>query len=128
MSSIYTLIPRPIYDFAHLDALTRYTFGLIYDRWTLSYRKENRARFTDDKGIFCYYERKALAAEMGISLPTLRRCINALEDAHLIIYRRYGLGAPWRYYITERARDHMECASESWWYGSDDGGHDPVKG
>lgn len=115
MSSIYTLVPRPINDFAHLDLAARYAFGLIWDRWQLSCKKENRERFTDKRGLFCYYERRAMAAEIGVTLPTVRKAINALEKAGLIMYAHDGLGAPWKYYITERGRDNIECGSDPMW-------------
>lgn len=129
MSSIYTLIPRPICDFAHLDAVTRYTFGLIWDRWSLSYKPENREKYSDHYGIFCFYEREAIAAEIGITLPTLRKSINALIDAGLLRVRRSGYGAAYRYYITERAWDHMNGAhDDAWWLPMEPGeGLDPVR-
>lgn len=120
MSSIYTLVPRPINDFARLDLVARYAFGLIWDRWQLSGKKENRGRFTDQRGLFCYYERRAMAAEIGVTLPTVRKAINALEDAGLIMYAHDGLGAPWKYYITERGRDNMECGGIDVWYPADE--------
>jgi len=107
MSLVYTLIPRPIGDFAHLDALTRYSFGLIWDRWKLSAKKENRDRFSDYFGIYCVFERSALAGEMGVTLPTIRRCIESLIAANLVYARRTGVGATYRYYISERAYMHM---------------------
>lgn len=113
MSLVYTLVPRPIGDFAHLDALTRYCFGLIWDRWKLSSRPENRPRFTDRFGIYCVFERSAIAGEMGVTLPTVRRCIDALISANLVYARRTGSGATYRYYISERAYDHMLNASDS---------------
>lgn len=112
MGSIYTLIPRPIYDFASQDALSRYTFGLLWDRWRLSCKTENIARFSDKFGTYCVYEREALAAEMGVTLPTVRRCINSLVNANLICARRTGVGATFRYYITRRAWDHMMNCDE----------------
>lgn len=119
MSSIYTLVPRPINDFAHLDLASRYAFGLIWDRWQLSCKKENRERFTDKRGLFCYYERRAMAAEIGVTLPTVRKAINALEDAGLIMYAHDGLGAPWKYYITERGRDNMYASGDDTWFPCD---------
>lgn len=116
MSSIYTLVPRPINDFAHLDVVSRYAFGLIYDRWLLSCRKDNRERFADEYGVYCFYERRAMAAEIGVTLPTIRRAIKALEDAGLITYGRDGLGAPWKYYVTERGRDNIECGNDPEWF------------
>lgn len=121
MGSVYTLIPRPIGDFAHLDAMTRYAFGLIWDRWRLSCREDNIDRFRDRWGVYCVFEREALAGEMGCTLPTVRRCINALSDANLVYGRRTGVGGSYRYYVTERAKMHMQNAHEEWYLGHDPG-------
>ena len=95
MSSIYTLIPRPIGDFAGLRRTERYAYGLIYDRWLLS--KKNGMK--DQYGVFCVFSRDAMAAEMGISLPTLREAINRLIKRELITSRLTGPGGSWRYYV-----------------------------
>ena len=108
MSSIYTLIPRPVGSFAGLDMTTRYAFGLIYDRWQLSNRPENRDRFKDSYGVYCVFIREAMAAEMGISLPTLRTAITLLVQRELVYSRIPAPGSAWRYYIPDSIRDEME--------------------
>ena len=105
---MYTLVPRPIYEFAGLDITARYAFGMLYDRWLLSKMDDNRARFTDNQGIYCLYSRPALAADMGVTLPTLRRAIKALEERDLIYTRVATYGGNIRYYITRRALDSLE--------------------
>lgn len=109
MASIYTLVPRPNYDFAGLDITARYAFGMLYDRWCLSKMPENKARFTDNYGIYCLYSRRALAADMGVSLPTLRKAIRALEERDLVWTRVANYGDSVRYYITKRALDCLEA-------------------
>lgn len=108
MSSVYTLIPRPIGSFAGLDMTSRYAFGLIYDRWQLSNRPENRERFTDIKGVYCVYSRSAMAAEMGISLPTLRLAIDNLVRRGMVHTRIGELGGPIRYYVQQQPIDELE--------------------
>lgn len=108
MGLLYTAIPRPLDDFAGLDMAARYAFGLIYDRWLLSNREENRDRFTDHTGVYCYYSRAAMAGEMGITLPTLRKSINALTDRGLIKTRIWDAGGAVRYYIPQRTLDMIE--------------------
>lgn len=107
MSSLYTLIPRPIGEFAGLDMTTRYAFGLIYDRWQLSAKAENRARFTDAFGVYCVFSRESMAAEMGISLPTLRGAMKVLIARELIVSRLSAPGGAWRYYIPRSVQDAM---------------------
>lgn len=106
--STYTLIPRPIGSFAGLDMTTRYAFGLIYDRWQLSCRKANRDRFTDCYGVYCVFSREAMAAEMGVSLPTLRAAIHHLIQRELVISRMPAAGSAWRYYIPDSVRDEID--------------------
>lgn len=105
MSSVFTFIPRPIYEFAGLDMASRYAFGLIYDRLQLSAR--NRERFTDRYGLYCVFSRESMAAEMGITVPTLRKAINQLIDRGLITSRMPNTGDCWRYYLMQRAKDSI---------------------
>jgi hypothetical protein len=106
MSSVFTFIPRPIYEFAGLDMASRYAFGLIYDRLQLS--AKNRDRFTDHYGLYCVFSRESMAAEMGITVPTLRKAIKQLIDRELITSRMAEAGGCWRYYLLQRARDSIE--------------------
>lgn len=112
MSSLYTLIPRPVGEFAGLDMASRYAFGLIYDRWQLSCRKANREKFTDKIGIYCVYSREAMAAEMGITIPTLRKAVNQLIDRRLIRAERPIAGGVWRYYIRRKALEDLASRSD----------------
>ena len=108
MSSTYTMIPRPIGLFAGLDLTTRYAFGLIYDRWQLSNRKANRDRFKDSYGVYCVFSREAMAAEMGVSLPTLRAAVTLLIHRELVYSRIPAPGSAWRYYIPDNVRDEID--------------------
>lgn len=105
MSSVYTLIPRPIYEFKYLDMTARYAFGLIYDRLQLS--AKNRDRFTDLKGLYCIYSREEMAKEMGISVPTLRTAIRQLLLYQLIEARIDHKGGPWKYYLRLKAKESL---------------------
>lgn len=102
------MIPRPAGSFAGLDMTARYAFGLIYDRWQLSERKSNRERFTDRYGVYCVFSREAMAAEMGVSLPTLRMAMHQLIQRELVISRMPAAGSAWRYYIPENVRDELD--------------------
>jgi len=106
MSSVFTFIPRPIYEFAGLDMTARYAFGLIYDRLQLS--AMNKDRFTDMYGLYCVFSREAMAAEMGVTVPTLRKAIKQLIDRELITSRMAAAGGAWRYYLMQRAKDSIE--------------------
>lgn len=103
---MFTLIPRPAYEFSGLDMTARYAFGLIYDRLQLS--AKNRERFTDRYGLYCVFSRESMAAEMGVSVPTLRKAIKQLIARGLITSRLVDAGGYWRYYLLERARDSIE--------------------
>lgn len=104
----YTIVPRAEGCFARCDALTRYAFGLIYDRWRLSDRPESRDRWRDQRGVYCVYERAELAAALGCTLPTLRRCMQCLEAEGLLdSWRAERNGGAYRYYPTFIARTAM---------------------
>lgn len=98
MGSVYTLIPRPVGSFAGLDMTARYAFGLVFDRWQLS-KKDSSGKFKDEHGIYCVYSREAMAAEMGVSLPTLRTAMTHLTKRGLINSRLVMKGGALRYYI-----------------------------
>lgn len=103
----YTKVPRNEYPFNRVDAMSRYAFGLIYDRWSLSAREDWR-KWVDECGIYCVYAREDLAAELGVTLPTLRKCMDQLIKAGLIEQRRAGKQGAFRYYPTALARLNME--------------------
>lgn len=107
MAVNYTIVPRRVFPFEGLDAMTRYTFGLIYDRYRLSAREETRERWTDEHGTYCVFDRQDLADELGVSLPTLRRCMDAMVKAGVLVMRRNGPHAAWRYYPTSSAKAAM---------------------
>ena len=92
-----------------MDMASRYAFGLIYDRWRLSCRRENRSKFTDRIGVYCVYSRESMAAEMGITVPTLRKAINQLQDRGLIRAELPTAGGNWRYYIRKAALRDLEA-------------------
>ncbi len=107
MAVNYTIVPRRVFPFEGLDALTRYAFGLIYDRYRLSRREETRERWKDEHGIYCVFDRQELADELGVSLPTLRRSMDAMVKAGVLVMRRNGPHAAWRYYPTVSAQAAM---------------------
>ena len=107
MAVNYTIVPRRVFPFEGLDAMTRYAFGMIYDRYRLSSREETRERWTDEHGTYCVFDRQDLADELGVSLPTLRRCMDAMVKAGVLVMRRNGPHAAWRYYPTASAKAAM---------------------
>lgn len=108
MSSLYTLIPRPIGSFAGLDMASRYAFGLIFDRWQLSAR-DSSGKFKDDHGPYCVFSRDAMAAEMGITLPTLRKALFPLIQRELIHARCPVSGCAWRYYVPHNVIEELRA-------------------
>ena len=107
MAVNYTIVPRAEFPFDRLDALSRYCFGLIYDRWRLSARGETWHKWTDENGIFCLYDQRELAKDLGVTLPTVRRCLEQLEGQKLLRRERIGKHGACRYYTTAYARMGM---------------------
>lgn len=126
MASYYTLVPRPIREFAGLDLTSRCVFGLIYDRWLLSIMPDNVERFSDAMGVYCLYSREAMAREVGVTLPTLRRALKVLNERGLVYSRVLSNGDPVRYYVTRNALNSLDDAHASllppyhlnpeWWH------------
>lgn len=103
MATKYTIVPAAEYPFDRVDALSRYCFGLIFDRWKLSARAETWHKWVDDVGIYCVYDQKELGKELGVTLPTVRRCLDQLEAEKLIRRERTEKRGACRYYPTIRA-------------------------
>lgn len=120
----WNLIPSAEGPFSGLDAMARYCFGLLYDRYKLSqksvdeYRSEkflgarvhrlcdlNPRRFPDDTRtkimheVYCVYKQKDLAAEMGCTERTIRRCLDTLREAGVIETERAGFNGANRFFI-----------------------------
>lgn len=87
--------------------MARCVFGLIYDRWQLSDRSdESRRKYSDEDGVYCFFDREEMAKELGVTLPTVRRAVTTLVDRKLLVIKRSGVCSPWRYYVPWRlARD-----------------------
>ena len=115
----YTIVPRAEYPFERCDALTRYTFGLILDRWKLSAREDSWQKFTDERGTYCVYDRKELAADLGITQPTLRRCLDKLVEEKLIEVERAERYGAYRYYIPTLTRHMCGISDPRKLYGSE---------
>ena len=105
--------------------MARYCFGLLYDRFKLSeksvdeYRSDkflgartyrlcdlNPRKFPGDtrtndhaRGADCVYKQKDLAAEMGCTERTIRRCLDTLREAGLIETERAGFNGANRLFI-----------------------------
>lgn len=107
MAIKYTVVPTNTPPFDRVDALSRYCFGLIYDRWKLSARPDTWHKWADDRGIYCTYDQRDLAAELGVTLPTVRRCLDRLADAQLLNKDRSDKYGACRYYPTAWARMAM---------------------
>ena len=118
MTISYTTVPKAVYPFDTCDALTRYTFGLILDRWKLSAREETWRKWYDDHGCYCVYDRKELAAELGVTQPTLRRCLDKLIEENLIEVERAEKFGAYRYYLPWRSRQAVGIADPMAQYGT----------
>lgn len=98
----YTIVPNPAGPFAGLDPLSRLVFGLIWDRHRLSRYNVigGQERWIDADGqVFCLYSQDELAAQAGLSVRTVRRCLDDLRRAQIITWAKSGFRAVNRYYI-----------------------------
>ena len=113
----WNLIPSAEGPFSDLDAMARYCFGLLYDRYKLSMRKhsEGDSRFSEVRTVrlcdafpyrpsmrndtseismsyaFCIYTQGDLAREMGCTDRTVRRCLEDLRRPGVIGNQARGL-------------------------------------
>ena len=128
----WNLIPSAGGPFSGLDAMARYCFGLLYDRFKLSrksvdvYSSEkflgarlvkladlNPRKFAGDDrlkktyDVYCVFKQKDLAAAMGCTERTVRRCIDTLREAGLIETERAGFNGANRFYIPSAIQDYF---------------------
>ena len=108
MATKYTIVPWASYPFDRCGPLSRYCFGLIYDRWKLSARADTWHKWVDENGIYCLYDQKELAHDLGVTLPTIRRCLDELEAEKCLKRERNGKRGACRYYIHSYALVGLE--------------------
>ena len=123
MAGKYVNVPTMHGPFASLDLYARAVFGLIWNRWQLSqtahengserFMQKRRVRicdafpdrFPDDQSLitigftYCVYTQTELAAEIGCSERTVRRCIDDLLRSGVIEAERAGVRGANRYFI-----------------------------
>ena len=113
MSRLYTLVPLPEGPFRGLDPVSRMVFGAIWDRYKLS--SYNVTGTPGDSpwydhqtgAVFCVFSHAELAEAVGISERTVRRSLDALRDAGLLIWRKATYKGACRYYVTEYVRAYL---------------------
>lgn len=128
----WNMIPSAEGPFSGLDAMARYCFGLLYDRYRLSLRsvgeyhsekflgarvvklsKLNPRKFAGDERTtttyetYCVYKQKDLAALMGCTERTVRRCMETLRDAGVIETERAGFNGANRFYIPSQIQAYF---------------------
>lgn len=110
MARLYTLVPMPQGPLAGIGLTERAVLGQIYDRYKLStYNVTGQGDNTPwydwyRDEVFCLYAQDDLAAELGISVRTVRRALETLRAAGLIDWRKATYKGACRYYISERVR------------------------
>lgn len=113
MSRLYTPVPTANGPFAGIDPVARMTFGLIWDRYKLSsYHVTGAAGdcpWYDQAmdAVYCVYGQAELAAEVGVSERTIRRALDTLREAGLLIWRKATYKGSCRYYIPEHTRQYL---------------------
>lgn len=104
MASAFILVPRAEGPFAGLDPLARLCFGHIWNRYQLSrltrhsghgsfvmlVPEEMQDRYRRPTVDYCVYSAAELAAEIGCTDRTVRRCITDLRAAGVIDTHRNG--------------------------------------
>lgn len=86
----WNLIPSAEGPFSDLDAMARYCFGLLYDRYKLSMRKhsEGDSRFSE--------------------VRTVRRCLEDLRRAGVIETKREGYNGALRFFFPPVVYEYFE--------------------
>lgn len=108
MAQKYMLIPLPNGLFRGLDLCTRAILGALYDRLRLSnynyIGSPDHPHWYDDQEqrIYCVYTHAELAAQLGVSERTVRRCLDVLREEQFIWWRKATYKGANRYFMDER--------------------------
>lgn len=117
MAQLYSLTPLPQGPFAGLDPLARLCFGLIWDRYRVSsYNVTGCAGDSPwydpaEDEIFCVFGQGELAALVGVSERTIRRCLADLKAADVIWWRKAQYRGSCRYYVEYTIRQYLRPQS-----------------
>ena len=109
MALLYSLTPTAYGPFLGADLVARAAWGLIYDRYKLS-EKKNQADATlwsDEDGIYCVYDQAFLAKQLGVTRPTVNKALQRLEILNLLVTCKTGIGKPVRYRIPEHILNYL---------------------
>lgn len=113
MAQKYMLIPLAEGLFCGYDLVTRAVIGALYDRIRLSnYNLIGDAAGSkwfdhQEQRVYCVYTHAELAAQIGVSERTVRRCLAALYDDGLVWWRKAAYKAANRYFLHERITDEL---------------------
>lgn len=117
MSQLYTLVPLAQGPFSGLDPVTRLTFGVIWDRFKVSWKnvtncteKESRwADYDHDGLVFCLFSQAELAGAVGVTDRTVRSCLEKLRAAGVIDYRKATFKGACRYYVLDDTIEYLRA-------------------
>ena len=130
----WSMIPSAEGPFSGLDAMARYCFGLLYNRYQLSMRthSEGDSRISEVRTVrlcdafpyrpsmrndtseismsyaFCIYTQGDLAREMGCTDRTVRRCLEDLRRAGVIETKREGYNGALRFFFPPVVYEYFE--------------------
>lgn len=78
------------------------------------------SEYYDDKGVFCFYNQKDLANDLGISSRTVFNCLSKLKKANILSIKRQGLNKPNKIYFGDisdsqflQAKNGINCESRT---------------
>ena len=115
MSQLYTLVPLAEGPFAGLDPVTRLVFGVIWDRYKVSWKNVSNStadsRWCDyelDGQVFCLFSQAEIGRIVGVTDRTVRSCLEKLRAAGVIDYRKASFKGACRYYVTDDTRHYLQ--------------------
>lgn len=110
----FVKVPMAQGYFTGIDPLARLAFGLLWDRYRLSDTNVTNAGLNESAwydeafdDIFFVYDVAKLAADMGCSERTARRCLDDLRRSGIITWKRTRFGGANKYFIPQYIKDSM---------------------
>lgn len=120
MAKYYSLVPYPEGIFEGMDAISRVTFGIIWERWKLSSYNvlgtagDCRWYDRDEEEVYCLFNQLELARLVGCSEKTIRRTLIYLHDEkHLIYWRKADYKGVCRYYVEKDVQRYMNSLKQN---------------
>lgn len=108
---IYAIFPLALITdekFSALSSDEKILYILLLNR--MNFSKQNKNRFSDEKGVFVYYSNSQIQKHLGCCENTAIKSLNNLQYVGLITKERQKRGLPLKIYVKNIMKDNYSKA------------------